>query len=170
MKWPSRSSILNKHNAPQDSLTCEDNDLNYIDWLGIENFKDARNGGGHGCACDGEGHVLSDADTLSPGRLDQVSGKGSKVRAGYHISVSRVLCRSLYFLTICVSRDCQRGCISWWGMRSILMHCSMPWGRTLSGFDRKDALIASHSTNWWKGIVRSLWFRSLGFRYMEILP
>ncbi|XP_035821468.1 protein LNK1 isoform X4 [Zea mays] len=34
------SSILNNHSAPQDSLTYGDNDLNYIDWPGIDNFED----------------------------------------------------------------------------------------------------------------------------------
>jgi len=34
------SSILNNHSAPQDSLTYGDNDLNYIEWPGIDNFED----------------------------------------------------------------------------------------------------------------------------------
>ncbi|CAN6284517.1 unnamed protein product [Urochloa humidicola] len=34
------SSILNNHSAPEDSLTYGDNDLNYIDWPGIDNFED----------------------------------------------------------------------------------------------------------------------------------
>jgi hypothetical protein len=34
------SPILNNHSAPQDSLTYGDNDLNYIDWPGIDNFED----------------------------------------------------------------------------------------------------------------------------------
>lgn len=34
------SSIINNHSAPQDSLTYGDNDLNYIDWPGIDNFED----------------------------------------------------------------------------------------------------------------------------------
>ncbi|KAK8445791.1 hypothetical protein SEVIR_9G385700v4 [Setaria viridis] len=34
------SSILNNHSAPQDSLAYGDNDLNYIDWPGIDNFED----------------------------------------------------------------------------------------------------------------------------------
>jgi hypothetical protein len=63
-----------------------------------------------GTAADMDVHVM-ERDTLyqmlihclPSGRLDQVSGKGNRVRAGYHISVSRVLCRSglpkgLYFL------------------------------------------------------------------------
>ncbi|OEL13479.1 hypothetical protein BAE44_0025502, partial [Dichanthelium oligosanthes] len=33
-------TILNNHSAPQDSLTYGDNDLNYIDWPGIDNFED----------------------------------------------------------------------------------------------------------------------------------
>ncbi|TVU46784.1 hypothetical protein EJB05_06345 [Eragrostis curvula] len=34
------SPILNNHNAQQGSLTYGDNDLNYIDWPGIDNFED----------------------------------------------------------------------------------------------------------------------------------
>ncbi|KAK3147067.1 hypothetical protein QOZ80_3BG0277640 [Eleusine coracana subsp. coracana] len=34
------SSIPNNHGAPQGSLTYGDNDLNYIDWPGIDNFED----------------------------------------------------------------------------------------------------------------------------------
>jgi hypothetical protein len=34
------SSILNNHNAPQGNLNYGDNDLNYIDWPGIDNFED----------------------------------------------------------------------------------------------------------------------------------
>jgi hypothetical protein len=34
------SPILNNHSATQDSLTYGDNDLNYIDWPGIDNFED----------------------------------------------------------------------------------------------------------------------------------
>jgi hypothetical protein len=47
LKWDScqfelsnGSSILNKHSAPKDSLNYGDNDLNYIDWPGIDNFED----------------------------------------------------------------------------------------------------------------------------------
>ena len=34
------SSILNNHSTPHDSLAYGDNDLNYIDWPGIDNFED----------------------------------------------------------------------------------------------------------------------------------
>uniref|UniRef100_A0A0A9C9N7 Protein LNK1 n=1 Tax=Arundo donax TaxID=35708 RepID=A0A0A9C9N7_ARUDO len=34
------SPILNNHGAPQGSLSYGDNDLNYIDWPGIDNFED----------------------------------------------------------------------------------------------------------------------------------
>ncbi|RLN42921.1 uncharacterized protein C2845_PM01G16860 [Panicum miliaceum] len=34
------SSVLSNHSTPQDSLAYGDNDLNYIDWPGIDNFED----------------------------------------------------------------------------------------------------------------------------------
>ncbi|XP_062215447.1 protein LNK1-like isoform X2 [Phragmites australis] len=34
------SPILNNHSAPEGSLSYGDNDLNYIDWPGIDNFED----------------------------------------------------------------------------------------------------------------------------------
>ncbi|CAL4922948.1 unnamed protein product [Urochloa decumbens] len=82
------SSILNNHSAPQDSLTYGDNDLNYIDWPGIDNFEDVdtlfRSDSTYGQ------QQLDDADGLSwiPSSSDAVYSSDAALQQGFETSYS----------------------------------------------------------------------------------
>ncbi|CAN6289260.1 unnamed protein product [Urochloa humidicola] len=82
------SSILNNHSAPQDSLTYGDNDLNYIDWPGIDNFEDVdtlfRSDSTYGQ------QQLDDPDGLSwiPSSSDAVYSSDAALQQGFETSYS----------------------------------------------------------------------------------
>ncbi|CAN6300702.1 unnamed protein product [Urochloa humidicola] len=82
------SSILNNHSAPQDSLTYGDNDLNYIDWPGIDNFEDVdtlfRSDATYGQ------QQLDDTDGLSwiPSSSDAVYSSDAALQQGFETSYS----------------------------------------------------------------------------------
>ncbi|CAN6325044.1 unnamed protein product [Urochloa humidicola] len=83
------SSILNNHSAPQDSLTYGDNDLNYIDWPGIDNFEDVDTLFRRSDSTYGQ-QQLDDPDGLSwiPSSSDAVYSSDAALQQGFETSYS----------------------------------------------------------------------------------
>jgi hypothetical protein len=83
------SSILNNHSTPQDNLAYGDNDLNYIDWPGIDNFEDVDTLFRRSDSTYGQ-QQLEDTDGLSwiPSSSDAVYSSDVALQQGFESSYS----------------------------------------------------------------------------------